>query len=110
MKYFSNMKQNAQPNPDGSVGALFFVDQPHPIHGCTAAVVQYASENYPEQLGVHTDNEGFYVLCGNGSAIVGNEESSIREGMYFCAPAGQAHGIRKDPTCKNLTVFLYHFC
>lgn len=42
----------------------------------------------------HAVEEGFYVLEGNGVAVVGDEERPISAGSFCVMPAGQWHSIR----------------
>ncbi|MBM7566017.1 cupin domain-containing protein [Paenibacillus sacheonensis] len=38
--------------------------------------------------------EYFYVLAGEGSAVVGDEELPIRQGSFFIVPPGNNHEVR----------------
>lgn len=42
----------------------------------------------------HDVLEMFYILCGQGEALVGEEKISASEGTLIIAPAGKLHGMK----------------
>ena len=58
--------------------------------GCTFC---YATE-YADPA-THGDQEGFYVVSGEGFVKLGDEEYAISPGMCFIARAGEAHALRR---------------
>lgn len=79
-----------------------------PIEGCSASVGVYDATEYPA-MGVHDDNEGFYVLEGCGKAVCADVEFDIVPGTAFYAPAGVAHAIKKNIGSQDIKIFLHHF-
>ncbi len=109
MKYFANVNWEAPKEAPGAVNYPIFNDGEAPCVGCNASVNRYYSEEYPSPAGVHEDNEGFYVVKGCGMSKIGDEETEIKEGTFFYAPAGVEHVIKKSPECESLEVVLFHF-
>lgn len=58
--------------------------------------------------GIHADQEGFYVLEGNGTAKVGDEEFRVEPGVAFIATKGVPHTIKKDANEKHVKVLWSH--
>ena len=74
---------------------------------CMAGMSLYQTEEFPEPQ-KHTFQEGFYVVEGEGFALIGEEEIAIRAGMAFLVPTGKAHAIRKGKNCSQVQVFWFH--
>jgi len=77
------------------------------LAGCRTGVLIYTQEEY-RQSGVHDDQEGFFVLSGRGSAIVGDKEFSLEPGVCFIAPPGTYHSIKKDMSSSCIKLFFFH--
>ncbi|MDD3656338.1 MAG: cupin domain-containing protein [Atribacterota bacterium] len=77
------------------------------LAGCRTGILIYTQEEY-KQGGVHNDQEGFFVLSGSGSAIVGSEEFSLQPGVCFIVPPGEYHSIKKDTSCSCIKLFFFH--
>lgn len=75
--------------------------------GCRTGILLYQQDSYI-QGGIHQDQEGFYVLEGKGSALVGNEEFNLIPGTCFIVPANCYHSIRKDLSCPYIKLFFFH--
>ena len=74
---------------------------------CLAGISQYETTEYPE-LQAHPFQEGFYVIEGNGHALVDGEEFPISAGMSFLVPAGKTHGLRSGEGEAFVRVFWFH--
>jgi glyoxylate utilization-related uncharacterized protein len=77
------------------------------LAGCRTGILIYIQEEY-RQGGVHNDQEGFFVLSGSGSAMVGDKEFSLEPGVCFIVPPGTYHSIKKDTSCKYIKLFFFH--
>jgi len=77
------------------------------LAGCRTGILIYKQEEY-KQGGVHNDQEGFFVLSGRGSAIVGSEEFSLEPGVCFIVPPGEYHSIKRDTSCSCIKLFFFH--
>jgi len=75
--------------------------------GFCMGISVYDSLEY-NQPGVHDDQEGFYVLEGNGMVKINEEEYPISKGSSFIALDGEPHSIKKDPGCKYVKVLWAH--
>ena len=108
MKYFSKADKKAPKVVPGATNYPIFSNDTAPCPDCNASVNVYHCEEYPPP-GIHSDNEGFYVIRGSGMAQVGEEEAAISAGSFFYAPAGVPHTIKKDIEAPELEVILFHF-
>ncbi len=106
--YFSKLDESKCREIHGSKYYELFAEQNTPIMGCSAGIGVYPNTEYPP-LGVHQDNEGFYVVCGSGTGIVGAQEQAIVPGSFFYVPAGEPHAVKKDVDAEDLKVLLFHF-
>jgi len=77
------------------------------LAGCRTGLLLYTQEEY-KQSGVHEDQEGFFVLEGVGTAVVGENEFSISPGSCFIVPPGLYHSIKRDGTCDYIKLFFFH--
>jgi mannose-6-phosphate isomerase-like protein (cupin superfamily) len=59
-------------------------------------ITEYIAEEY-QTTGIHEIQEGFYVVEGEGTAKIGEEEFPIRPGSSFIAAKGVPHSIKKSP-------------
>ena len=79
-----------------------------PIAGAITMFNIFYSNEYPAVPGVHDDNEGFYVVSGEGTIKISEKEYNLFPGSSILVPAGVRHAIRKKGT-EDLKVFIYHF-
>lgn len=77
------------------------------VAGCCTGVSFYPETEYGKG-GVHDDQEGFFVIAGNGTAKVGETEFKIYPGVSFIAPAGVRHVIKRDADSDAVEVFWFH--
>ena len=68
----------------------------------------YANTEFSEHPGAHADQEGFYVLEGEGYAKLDDLVFPIKAGDSFVALAGVAHTIRTKEGCQPVKVFWFH--
>lgn len=106
-KYVAEKSKEAMLYPDVESFMIFSYEN-SPIPGNNSMLNFFKGTEYPEVLGVHDDNEGFYVIKGEGKFKLGDEEFDIYPGVAMYAPAGVAHGIKKTSE-QDLEIFLYHF-
>ncbi len=76
-------------------------------NGFCIGIAFYDQEVYGTP-GVHDDQEGFYVLAGEGVAKVGNEEFEIRPGTAYIAQKGVPHSVKKRPGSKPVKLLWTH--
>lgn len=58
--------------------------------------------------GVHRDQEMFFVLEGEGVALIGDKEVPIRAGSCWVVPPDTVHGIKRTPESTGVRVFVVH--
>ena len=92
----------------------FEQDRPNPsarlvtgTNGARCGICRYTATIY-QQPGVHDDQEGFYVLEGNGWLLADKVEYPVRTGDALVLPAGTAHSFRRDAACEALVVLYFH--
>lgn len=75
--------------------------------GCRTGLLTYTQLEYITG-GVHDDQEVFYVLEGNGKALVGENEFPLYPGICFIAPPGYYHSIKRSVECDYVKLFFFH--
>lgn len=75
--------------------------------GFSLGISYYMEEDYAPP-GIHTDQECFYVVEGEGMAKVGEDEFRILKGCSFLVHPGVLHSIRKLPGCKHVKLAWCH--
>ena len=82
-----------------------------PENGCTGCCLTgisiYTCTRYPEPQ-AHPFQEGFYVIEGEGFAMVGDQEFPVRAGTSFLAPAGLRHAVRCKRAGHSVRIFWFH--
>ena len=77
------------------------------VAGCNAGITIYSGTEYGKG-GRHKDQEGFYVLEGEGMAKFGEEEFPVYPGVAMVAPVGVHHIIKRNPDSVPVKVFWFH--
>lgn len=77
------------------------------VNGSRCGISVYRNETYAAASS-HEDQEGFFVLEGRGSALIGEEELFLAPGMAFMIPAHTPHAMRKAQDCESCRVFWFH--
>ena len=75
--------------------------------GMCSGITVYSSYEY-KKPGVHEDQEGFFVLEGEGFAKLGDEEFAIKKGDSFVAGVGVPHAVKTKEGCEPVKVFWFH--
>lgn len=86
----------------------FLTDKNGCTNGCTSGTTIYSSTEFSNKPGVHADQEGFYVLEGEGYARLDDLVFPIKKGDSFVALPGVAHTIRTKEGCEPVKVFWFH--
>lgn len=107
MKAFSKKSQDRVEYP-GCYAWPFFEEGESPCKGYRAMYNHFYNEEYIVPYGVHEDHEGFFVVSGTGTMMIGDEEFVLEPGVSMVAPANVPHAIRKTSE-QDLEIFLYHF-
>ena len=86
----------------------YFREGESPCNGYRAMFNHFYNKEYIIPYGIHDDHEGFFVVSGTGTMIIGEEEFILEPGVSMVAPANVPHAIRKTSE-EDLKIFLYHF-
>ncbi len=77
------------------------------LSGCRSGITVNDSEEYGT-AGVHEDQEGFFVLEGEGYVMLDDMEIEVCEGSSFIALPGVKHTMRTKDKNKPLKIFWFH--
>ena len=78
------------------------------INGCCSGVTICSETEFNPEPGFHDDQEGFFVLEGNGFVRLDNEEFEVKAGDSFIALPGVRHTMKTVDSEKPLKVFWFH--
>ena len=78
------------------------------VNGFASGITVYAGNEFSDHPGAHDDQEGFYVLEGEGYAKLDDLVFPIKAGDSFVALPGVKHTIRTKEGCKPVKVFWFH--
>ena len=92
---------------DTGVSGCLIDEENGAVNGFCIGVSYYSDACYGEP-GVHDDQEGFYVLDGNGMARVGSEEFPVAPGTVFIAGKGVPHSVKRDTESGPVKVLWMH--
>jgi mannose-6-phosphate isomerase-like protein (cupin superfamily) len=92
---------------DTHKGGILIDSSTGAINGFSMGISEYFADEFGK-AGIHEDQEGFYVIEGNGSALIGKKEFNINKGDSFLVPANTEHVLRKDKNCEILKVLWSH--
>jgi len=78
------------------------------VAGCCSGISIYNSTEFNYNAGAHEDQEGFFVLEGEGFAKLDDLVFPITQGDSFIAAAGVKHTIKTSDEYKPVKVFWFH--
>lgn len=108
MKPYITMEEVIEKQGKDSRSHRFLTAENGCINGCASGTTIYADYEFSDKPGVHADQEGFYVLEGEGYAKLGDLEFPIKAGDSFIALPGVAHTIKTKRGCQPVKVFWFH--
>lgn len=108
MKPYITMKEVIETQGADSRTHRFLTEANGCTNGCCSGTSIYADYEFSEHPGCHKDQEGFYVLEGEGYAKLGDLEFPITVGDSFVALAGVAHTIKTKRGCQPVKVLWFH--
>ena len=76
--------------------------------GCCSGVSIYADTEFNTRPGAHEDQEGFFVLDGEGYAKLDDLVFEIKSGDSFVAAPGVRHTIKSKYENQPVKVFWFH--
>ncbi len=93
---------------DGKMIGHTLLDERHGcVNGSRCGISCYEQEEYGK-AGSHDDQEGFLVLEGFGTALIGGQEIPLEPGICFMVPAHTPHAMKKSKDCPVCKVFWFH--
>ena len=108
LKPYITMDEAVQKKKEGSRSLKFLTQDNGCVNGCCSGITEYPNYEFSNKPGSHPDQEGFYVLEGEGFAKLDDLEFPIKTGDSFVALPGVAHTIRTKEGCNTVKVFWFH--
>lgn len=108
MKPYITMEEVIEQQGEGKRGYTFLSEANGCVNGCRSGVSTYASLEFKPNPGSHADQEGFYVLEGEGYAKLDDLEFPIKAGDSFIALPGVKHTLRSKEGSVPVKVFWFH--
>ncbi|MGD9498109.1 MAG: cupin domain-containing protein [Armatimonadota bacterium] len=92
--------------PDRRSADLIGTDAIPTTSGFNVGVAWYTAQEFGEPQ-VHEDQEGLYVISGEGELRVGEEVVALRPGTAVYVPPGTAHGGRRTTGEPVMVVYTH---
>ena len=108
MKPYITAQEVIETQGEGNRGYRFLTEENGCMNGCASGTTIYEDHEFSKHPGRHKDQEGFYVLEGEGYAKLDDLEFPIKAGDSFIALPGVAHTIKTKPGCDPVKVFWFH--
>jgi mannose-6-phosphate isomerase-like protein (cupin superfamily) len=106
-KKYSNEKELGYNKSNNHHAAELIGAQNGAANGFCMGISIYFSNEYGIP-GIHADQEGFFVLEGEGYAQVGGEEFEIAPGTAFIAKAEEPHSVKKKNNSVPVKLLWVH--
>lgn len=78
------------------------------MSGCGSGISEYVNTEFSVKAGAHKDQEGFFVLEGEGYVKLDDEVYEIKAGDSFIALPGVKHTLKSKSEEVALKVFWFH--
>ena len=108
MKPYTTLEEALASRKPGKRGYTLLDGENGCTNGCRCGVSVYDNTDFPPDYGAHEDQEGFYVLEGEGTARLGDLEIDIKPGDAFVALAGVKHTIKCKEADRPVKVLWFH--
>ena len=108
MKPYITMEEILEKQGTDARGYRFLTAENGCTNGCCSGTTIYADYEFNPHPPCHEDQEGFYVLEGEGYAKLGDLEFPVKAGDSFVALAGVPHTIKTKEGCQAVKVFWFH--
>lgn len=77
------------------------------LNGASMGLCLYTATEYAP-MGEHEDQEGFYVIEGQGHVLLDGTEYPVSPGTAFLLPPHVKHGFIRNPDSPPVKVFWFH--
>ncbi len=101
MKPYITMEEALSRQKEVSRSIKFITEENGCINGCCSGITVYPDYEFSKKPGKHDDQEGFYVLEGEGYAKLDDLD-------FFVALPQVAHTIRTKEGSTPVKVFWFH--
>ena len=108
MKPYITMEEVIANKGEGRKGYTFLSEANGCVNGCRSGISTYSDYEFNPNPGCHEDQEGFYVLEGEGYAKLDDLEFPIKAGDSFIALPGVRHTLKTKEGCQPVKVFWFH--
>ena len=108
MKPYVTMEEVIKEQGENSRTYRFLTADNGCVNGCASGTTIYADHEFSSHPGCHDDQEGFYVLVGDGFAKLDDEIIPIKKGDSFIALPHVRHTIRTKEGCEPVKVLWFH--
>lgn len=107
-KPYITLEEALAAREEGRRSIKFLTEANGCINGCCSGVTIFSETEFNPEPGFHDDQEGFFVLEGNGFVRLDNEEFEVKAGDSFIALPGVRHTMKTVDSEKPLKVFWFH--
>ena len=107
-KPYIKLEEALAARQEGKRGVKFLTEANGCLSGCCSGVTIYSEKEFNPAPGYHDDQEGFFVLEGEGYAKLGDCEFPIKPGDSFIALPKVRHTIRTNDESRPVKVFWFH--
>lgn len=107
-KPYITLEEALAARQEGKRSIKFLTEANGCMNGCCSGVTIYSETEFDEHPGFHDNQEGFFVLEGEGYAWLDGEEFPIKAGDSFIALPGVKHTIKTNNADKPVKVFWFH--
>lgn len=108
MKPYITLEEVIASQSDSKKGYKLLTEKNGCVNGCCSGITIYSDREFSTKPGCHDDQEGFYVLEGEGFAKLDDLIFPIKAGDSFIALPGVEHTIRTKEDCQAVKVFWFH--
>lgn len=108
MKPYVTLEEVIASQGEGKRGYKLLTQDNGCVNGCCSGITIYSDYEFSTKMGCHEDQEGFYVLEGEGFAKLDDLVFSIKAGDSFIALPGVKHTICTKEGCQAVKVFWFH--
>lgn len=108
MKPYITAEEVIHAQGEGKKGYKFLTAENGCTNGCASGTTIYSNYEFSDHPGCHADQEGFYVLEGEGYAKLDDLVFPIKAGDSFIALPGVKHTIKTKEGAASVKVFWFH--
>lgn len=108
MKPYITMEEVYKAQGEDARSYNFLTSENGCVNGCRSGITMNTRTEFGSGGSTHDDQEGFYVLEGEGYAKLDDLVFPIKEGDSFIALPGVKHAVITNDAKKPVKVFWFH--